>query len=231
MIVHDIIYFLNTNVLPFINEIGAWFYVFVAFVALLESTIIIGTFVPGTVVLLFFGFTASQGEISLLWVILATSIGAIVGDFISYYIGRFGTRFIKEDKGLFKLSHVEVGKGFFHKHGGKSVLLGRFIGPIRQIIPFIAGAVKMSYIKFVYLNIIGAFLWAMSYILLGFYFGSNWKLVEKIISRVGIFFTILIIGVIIYLFHKQRVKRLDALKESVSLEKLEDDLLVESIDK
>lgn len=206
-----VIHFLNTSVLPIVNEIGLWFYIIVVLVALLESTILIGTFVPGTVILLFFGFAASQGDISLLWVICATSLGAVIGDFISYAFGRYGRGFVQENKGLLRMSHVEIGKAFFVKHGGKSVLLGRFVGPLRQIIPFIAGAVHMPYWRFIYLNVTGAFLWAVSYILLGYYFGANWRLIDKIISRVGIVFSVLLVIGIAYAFHRRRKKRLDAL--------------------
>lgn len=207
-----VIQFLNINILPIIHNIGGFFYIVVGIVALLESTLLIGTFVPGTVILLVFGFTASQGEVSLFWVIFATSIGAVLGDFISYFIGRYGSGFVKENRGILRLSHVEIGKAFFSKHGGKSVLLGRFVSPLRQIIPFIAGVVHMSYRRFLYLNIIGAFLWAICYVLLGYYFGANWRLVDKIIARVGIVLTLILVGVGIYLFNTRREKRLERLK-------------------
>lgn len=217
--IETIIHFLNVSVLPVVAQIGIWFYILVALMALLESTILIGTFVPGTVILLFFGFTASQGEVSLLGVIVATSIGAVIGDFISYGFGRYGRGFVHDNKGLLRMSHVEVGKAFFVKHGGKSVLLGRFVGPLRQIIPFIAGAVHMPYWRFIYLNVTGAFLWAISYIILGYYFGANWKLIDTVISRVGIAFSILIIVGILYAFHKRRNKKLEVLKaEALKIE-------------
>jgi undecaprenyl-diphosphatase len=180
--------------------------------ALLESTFLIGTFVPGTVILLFFGFTASQSDISLSWVIIATSIGAVMGDFISYFIGRYGIGFVKENKGFLRISHIEIGKAFFGKHGGKSVLLGRFVSPLRQIIPFIAGAVHMSYRRFIYLNVAGAFLWAICYVLLGYYFGANWQLIDKVIKRVGIIVTAMLVGAAIYFFNRRRERRLEALK-------------------
>jgi membrane protein DedA with SNARE-associated domain len=206
-----VIHFLNTSVLPIVHDLGIWFYVLVALAAVLESTFIIGAFIPGTVILLFFGFTASAGDISLSGVILATSAGAILGDFISYFIGRYGSGFVKENKGLLRISHIEIGKAFFHKHGGKSVLLGRFISPIRQIIPFIAGAVHMQYRKFITLNVVGAFLWAISYILLGYYFGANGELIDKVISRIGIVFTALLVGAGIYFFNRRRGRKLEDL--------------------
>lgn len=210
--VEFIIHFLNTSVLPIVDQIGIWFYILAGLVAFIESTIILGTFIPGTVILLFFGFTASQSNVNIFWVLLATTIGAVVGDFVSYTIGKYGTGFIKENKGLLRTSHVDIGKVFFVKHGGKSVIFGRFISPIRQVIPFIAGVVRMSQKRFVYLNICGALLWSTSYILVGYYFGTNWNLIEKIISRIGIVLTLVLVVGGIYLFNRNRKNRLEALK-------------------
>ncbi len=210
--VEFIIHFLNTSVLPVVDQIGIWFYILAGLIAFIESTIILGTFIPGTVILLFFGFTASQGDVKLIWVLLAITLGAVLGDFISYAIGRYGTGFIKENKGLLRTSHIDIGKAFFVKHGGKSVILGRFISPIRQVIPFIAGVVFMPQKRFMYLNICGALLWSISYILVGYYFGTNWNLIEKIISRIGIVLTLVLVVGGIYLFNRNRKKRLEALK-------------------
>lgn len=193
---------------------GLWFYVFTVGAALLESMLILGTFVPGTVVLLFFGFTASHSDLSLFWIIIATSFGAIVGDFINYVLGRYGRSFIKEKKGLLRMSHIEVGKAFFSKHGGKSVLLGRFVSPIRQIIPLIAGMVHMSYRRFTWLNIAGALLWSGAYVVLGYYFGSQSELIDKLISRIGYVITGLLFIGALYLFYRRRSKRLAALQEN-----------------
>lgn len=209
--------FLHTSILPMVQEIGLWFYIIVICIAILESTIVIGTFVPGTVMLLFFGFTASQGDVGLFAIIIATSIGAIIGDLIGYSIGRYGIRFVNDTSRLLRISHVEIGRAFFTKHGGKSILLGRFIGPIRQIIPFVAGAVRMKYRSFMVLNISGAFLWAASYILLGFYFGENSELIDNIISRIGIVLTGLLVIVGAYVFHIHRTKKLEELKNLNSL--------------
>lgn len=206
--------FLTTHILPIIDYLGVWFYALVLVIALLEATLVVGTFVPGTIILLFFGFMASQGSINLFWVVVMTAIGAVMGDFVSYFIGKYGRSFIKENKGLLRMSHIEVGKAFFLKHGGKSVLLGRFISPLRQIIPFIAGMVHMSYRRFTYLNVAGAFLWAAAYIVLGYYFGSQSELIDKVVSRVGIVLTAIIALACLYFFNKHRKKKFQELQKN-----------------
>lgn len=207
-----LITFLSESVIPIVQYLGIWFYVFVITASLLESTIIIGTFVPGTVLLLFFGFTASQGEIGLYQIIISTALGAIIGDCVSYILGSRGHSYIRENKGLLRVSHIEIGKAFFVKHGGKSVFFGRFIGPLRQVIPFVAGIVRMEQKKFISLNALGGILWAYTYIIIGFYFGSNWQLVDKIISRVGLVLSALVVLMILFAFNRRRNKRLAALK-------------------
>ena len=111
------------------------------------------------------------------------------------------------------MSHVEAGKAFFIKHGGKSVFLGRFVGPLRQIIPFVAGVVRMEQRRFVFLNVLGGVLWAYVYIIIGYYFGANWKLVDEVISRIGIILSAIIVFSIMIAFNRRRNRKLDALKE------------------
>lgn len=221
--VEYIIYILTESVIPAVQYLGIWFYLLVILASLLESTIIIGTFVPGTVLLLFFGFTASQGEIGLYQIIISTAVGAIVGDCISYILGTYGHSYIHEKKGLLRLSHIEIGKAFFVKHGGKSVFFGRFIGPLRQVIPFVAGMVHMEQKRFLFLNTLGGVLWAYTYIVVGFYFGSNLQVLDKTLSRVGLIISGVVVLVLVYSFNKRRNRRLDALKsvDTSSIEEID----------
>lgn len=192
------------------DSMGGWFYLLVFFIALLEATLIVGTFVPGTIILFFFGFAASQGHTSLFGVICATSIGVIVGDYITYFIGRYGSGFIKEHKGILRMSHVDIGRRFFLKYGGISVLFGRFISPLRQIIPLIAGMVHMTHRRFSYLNIIGGILWSILYVGLGYYFGTRWPFFEKIMSRAEVIIALaILVGALIYI-RKSKIEKVKA---------------------
>lgn len=171
---------------PIANSLGGYMYLIVLLVAVLESTPLIGTFTPGTLVLLFFGFLVSLTQIDLIPCILVATLGAILGDCIAYIIGRYGSKFFKENKKFLKLSHLDAGKAFFSKHGGKSVIIGRFIGPIRPVVPMVAGLVHLSMRRFIPLNFIGALVWTTTIISTGAYVGKEWQSAEHILSIIGL---------------------------------------------
>lgn len=193
---------------PFILALGFWVYACIVLLSALESAPVLGTFTPGTLMLLFLGFLVSQGQLSFVPVILFATLGGVIGDTAGYFVGKYGRSFIKENKGLLRTGHLESGKTYFSKHGGKSVFLGRFIGPIRPIIPLVAGMVHMSFRRFALLNVSSAFLWASLYVALGYIFGNQIELIDSIVSRVGAVATALIVLVCGYLFHIHRKKKL-----------------------
>jgi membrane protein DedA with SNARE-associated domain len=154
--------------------------VFVA--ALSESTPILGTFTPGTLFLLFFGYAASVHSVNVALVVLVATLGAIMGDILGYMLGRYAGDWLVRNKKILKQVHIEQGRGFFSRNGGKSILIGRFIGPIRPIVPLIAGSIGMSFRKFLFWNILGAFLWAAVYVTLGYFFGAYARQIEAYVS-------------------------------------------------
>lgn len=174
--------------------------------ALLESTPIIGTFTPGTLLFLFFGYATSVNHVNLALIILFATIGAFLGDILGYLLGRYAGGWMIRHKKILKQAHIDQGRGFFSKHGGKSILIGRFVGPIRSIVPLIAGSIHMGFSKFMFWNILGAFLWSTLYIILGFFFGAYVREIEKIVSNTGICMTlaIIIIAVVFYFIYKKK---------------------------
>ncbi len=192
---------------PLLLSLGLWVYAFVFLLAILESAPVLGTFTPGTLMLLFIGLLCSQGHILVLPAILFATLGGIAGDSAGYYLGRYGRNFIKENKGLLRTGHLDIGKTYFYKHGGKSVFLGRFIGPIRPIIPLIAGMVHMSFRRFFVLNVASALLWASLYIACGFLFGNHIEFIDSLISKIGLVTTLIIGCAAIYFFNKYRKEK------------------------
>lgn len=162
-----------------------YLYIVVFLAALLESTPVIGTFTPGTLFFLFFGYSASVNGINLPVIILIASVGAVVGDVLGYILGKYGSGWMIRNKKLLKEVHIEQGRGFFSKHGGKSILLGRFVGPIRPIVPLIAGSIHMGFQKFLFWNILGAFLWSALYMTLGYFFGAHARTIEHYVTDGG----------------------------------------------
>lgn len=175
------------HLLPTLQQLGMGGYWVVLLIALLESLAFIGSFVPGATLILFAGFLSAQGYLDIGDLILFAATGAIIGDGISYYLGTKGTRFFRLENKILKLSHIEKGKQFFVKYGNKSIFLGRFIGLLRPIIPFIAGLSKMDSRVFFFWNITSAFAWAASHLLLGYFFGDALKTIEVWFTRGGFF--------------------------------------------
>lgn len=193
---------------PLIATLGIFSYLLVMLLASLESVPVFGTFTPGTLMLLMVGLIASQGQISLALVVIFATIGGVIGDSAGYYLGKYGSRFIKDNEGILKTSHLEQGQVFFNKHGGKSVFIGRFVGPLRPIIPLIAGMIKMNFKRYIVLNVTSAFLWAFLYVNLGYYFGHQIKFIDSVISRVGLIASLVVVTGVVYVFYRHRKKSL-----------------------
>ncbi|HEY1037500.1 MAG TPA: DedA family protein [Candidatus Paceibacterota bacterium] len=189
---------------PIIMSLGIWLYAVIFAFAVFESAPVIGTFTPGTLVLLLLGFLGSLGQLELLPALIFATLGAIAGDSAGYFLGKYGRGFIKENKGLLRTGHLDIGKAYFYKHGGKSVFLGRFVGPIRPIIPLVAGMVHMSFRRFFLLNVSSALLWAALYIALGYTFGNQIELIDSMVSRVGLGATMVVVLAAGYAFHRYR---------------------------
>lgn len=156
--------------------LGNWLFFVLAFV---ESAPFVGVFVPGATLISVGGFLASQGYLHTWKIVIFAGLGAIVGDFFSYSMGRWGGDFIKR-KGAQDKKLIRHGEAFFKKHGNKSIFLGRFFGPIRAIIPFIAGLSKMKRRPFIFWNFVSAIGWAMLNVFLGYFSGT---LVSTIFRR------------------------------------------------
>ena len=152
-------------------------------IVFLESGMLIGFFFPGDSLLFTAGFIASQKpelfDIKIL--IAGCFVAAIAGDSIGYLIGaKLGPKiFTKEDSIFFHKKHLERAQSFYDKHGGKTIILARFIPVIRAFAPVVAGAGKMDYKKFLIFNLVGAVLWAIGVTLAGYYLGSLIPDVDK----------------------------------------------------
>ena len=155
-------------------------------IAFLEALVGIGLIMPGSVLTVFSGWLAFQGKAPLAEIMLAAALGALIGDLLSFWGGaRLGPvlrsyRLLRTRQDLLRLAEL-----FFIEHGGKSVLIGRFIGPIRGLVPFVAGAGRMAVRPFFWYSAISGLLWGISYPGLGYLGGSSWQQAETLIGRIG----------------------------------------------
>ena len=150
-------------------------------IVFLESGLLIGFFFPGDSLLFTAGFLASQGFFDIKILIAGCFVAAIAGDSIGYLIGaKLGPKiFTKTSSIFFHKKHLERAQSFYDKHGGKTIILARFIPVIRAFAPVVAGAGKMDYKRFVFFNFFGAVLWAIGVTLAGYYLGSLIPDVDK----------------------------------------------------
>lgn len=158
----------------------------VAGIVFAESGLLIGFFLPGDTLLFGAGLLASQGEIPIIPLILAIIAAAIIGDNVGYSIGRrAGHRlFKKHDSLLFKHEHIERAEKFYEKHGGKTIIIARFVPVVRTFAPMVAGIGKMPRSRFMLFNVVGGILWGAGVTLLGYWFGQRIPHLDKYIELV-----------------------------------------------
>lgn len=164
-----------------VNIIKTGGYIGLAAIVFAESGLLIGFFLPGDSLLFTAGFLASQGYLNI-WILLPLLfVCAVVGDNVGYAFGhKVGHKiFTKKDSLLFHQDHLLRANLFFEKHGGKAIILARFIPVVRTFAPILAGVGKMHYRTFMLFNLIGGLLWAAGITLLGYFLGSTVPHVDK----------------------------------------------------
>jgi len=150
-------------------------------IVFLESGLLIGFFFPGDSLLFTAGFLASQGYLDISILVIGSFIFAVAGDSIGYFIGKkLGPKIFNKEKSIFfHKKHLASAQKFYDKHGGKTIILARFVPVIRAFAPVVAGVGKMDYKKFVTFNLVGGALWAIGVTLAGFYLGKLIPDVDK----------------------------------------------------
>jgi membrane protein DedA with SNARE-associated domain len=194
--------------LDLVARLGHWSYLIIFIAATLECAAFIGLFVPGESLMLASGFFAQQGILELDAVMIVGAMGAIVGDNIGYQLGcRLGRDWLLHHGRRFGLkpSRLSQAEAFFQRHGPKAVFFGRFIGFARALVPFIAGASRMSYRKFLMYNALGAALWSVGFVLLGYVLGASWLVAERWIGRTSMILAgVVLLGILVWVWRRRR---------------------------
>ena len=219
----DFFLHLDKHLGQFILEYGVWTYAIIFAIIFVETGLVIMPFLPGDSLLFAVGAFCASGKLELFTSMFLLFIAAFLGDTLNYYIGKtlgekvlseefflskpgqsiFRTIFLK----LLKRDHILKAQAFYEKHGGKTIIIARFIPIIRTFAPFIAGISKMNYARFISYNIIGGLLWVVGLTMLGYFFG-NLEFVKKNFELVifGIIFISILPPIVEFIRHKLQRK-------------------------
>jgi membrane protein DedA with SNARE-associated domain len=201
------------GLVDFVWRLGHWGYAAVFVASTLESAAFLGLLVPGDTIAIFAGFLAFLGILDLPETIVVAAAGAVLGDSIGYELGRhLGRPWLNRHGVRFGLGRAALERvdGLFARHGGKTVLLGRFVAVVRSLAPFVAGSSRMPYGRFLAFNAAGAILWALGFVLLGYFLGASWWIAERWVGRVGLVAGLIVAGtaaVLLYRHARRRVRQ------------------------
>jgi membrane-associated protein len=170
----DIILHLDAHLLALTQQYGVWVYAILFLIIYSETGLVVAPFLPGDSLLFVAGALCGMGALQLGWLVPLLVLAAFGGDNTNYWIGRLvGMRLLKLAGGrLIKREHIEKTHAFYERHGGKTVVLARFLPIIRTFAPFVAGIGIMDYRKFVLFSALGSVAWITSLSVAGYFFGN-----------------------------------------------------------
>ncbi len=169
----DLFLHLDDHLQVILQTYGTWTYFVLFAIIFLETGVVVTPFLPGDSLLFVAGTFAATDALNV-WVVFGLLfVAAVLGDTLNYWIGhRIGPRAFDGNNRFLKREHLERTEKFYEKHGGKTIVLARFVPIVRTFAPFVAGVGRMSYSHFIAYNIGGAFIWTSIFIFGGYFFGN-----------------------------------------------------------
>jgi membrane-associated protein len=169
----DIFLHLDEHLREVISQYGTWTHLILFLIVFCETGLVVTPFLPGDSLLFAAGTFAALGALDLPWILVLLFIAAVIGDTVNYWIGSYiGPRAFSGNVRFLRQEYLDRTHAFYEKHGGKTIILARFIPIIRTFAPFVAGVGAMSYGKFIGYNVAGAALWVGLFVLGGYFFGN-----------------------------------------------------------
>ena len=204
----DFVLHMDEHLATIISQYGTWTYAILFLIIFMETGFVVTPFLPGDSLLFAAGSFAALGSLNP-WVIFGLlTVSAILGDTVNYWVGHYiGDRAFSGNIRWLKKEYLDKTQAFYAKHGGKTIILARFVPIIRTFAPFVAGVGKMSYGYFITYNVVGGILWVAIFTFMGFFFG-NLPFVQKNFELVifAIIFISLLPPVFEYLKARKEVK-------------------------
>jgi membrane-associated protein len=169
----DLFLHLDQHLGQLISQYGTWTHLILFLIVFCETGLVVTPFLPGDSLLFAAGAFAALGALDLWLIIVLLTVAAIIGDTVNYWIGAYiGPRAFRGDIRFLRKEYLDRTHAFYEKHGGKTIILARFVPIIRTFAPFVAGVGAMSYPKFITYNVVGAVVWVGLFVLGGYFFGN-----------------------------------------------------------
>ncbi|HAI74638.1 MAG TPA: DedA family protein [Microscillaceae bacterium] len=205
----DILLHLDKHLAEITAQYGVLMYVILFLIIFAETGLVVTPFLPGDSLLFALGALAATGALNL-WILLGLLfVAAVLGDTVNYAVGNYiGPKVFERNYRLLKKEYLFKTQAFYEKHGGKTIIIARFIPIIRTFAPFVAGVGTMQYRRFIAYNILGGFIWVFGFTILGYFFG-NIPAVKRNFTLVifGIIFLSVLPAVIEVLRHRNEAKK------------------------
>ncbi|MBM3395017.1 MAG: DedA family protein [Betaproteobacteria bacterium] len=202
----DFLVHLDQHLRAFAQEHGVWIYALLFLIVFCETGLVVTPFLPGDSLLFVAGSVAAIGSMNVHLLVVLLIVAAILGDNTNYWIGRYiGPRvFKRDDSWFFKRTYVDLANSFFARHGGKTLIIARFVPIVRTYAPFVAGVGRMPMSRFVAFNVVGGVVWVTSLTYAGYWFGNlPWVKENLTLVIIGIILLSLMPGIIEALRHRR----------------------------
>lgn len=170
----DFILHIDKHLFEIVSNYNTWTYLILFFIIFCETGLVVTPFLPGDSLLFAAGTLAAIGSLNILFLLLVLFIAAILGDNTNYFIGKFlGHKVYDKNYKLIKREYLDKTHAFYEKHGGKTVVIARFMPILRTFAPFVAGVGTMKYLRFFSFSVVGNIIWVNSFCWAGYLFANN----------------------------------------------------------
>jgi len=204
----DLLVHLDRHLATLLEQHGAWVYLLLFVIIFCETGLVVTPFLPGDSLLFIAGTLAAGGGIDVHLIAVLLVAAAALGNTVNYSIGRFiGPKvFHWEESRLFNRRALDRAHAFYEKHGGKTIVITRFVPILRTFAPFVAGIARMTYLSFTAYNLAGALAWVLSLLYAGYWFG-NVPFVKENLTIVIVGIVVLSVTPLAFEYLRQRLKR------------------------
>ncbi len=170
----DFVIHLDAHLAALVQQYGTWIYALLFLIVFCETGLVVTPFLPGDSLLFVAGAVWAISGMDAHWLAITLIVAALCGDNVNYWIGRtLGPRVFRwENSRIFNRRALDYTAAFYERHGGKTIIIARFVPLVRTFVPFVAGIGRMRYPKFLAFSMLGALLWVVSLVYAGYFFGN-----------------------------------------------------------